>query len=893
MKKLITIFLGLFLTASFMLAQNFWDKHLINQNFNGWQVLPAGWGSANTGGGSITVADSIRFAGSGTGSRGADLLIPANRDSAEIHVDFDVFIGSATVQRNNAYGLFLSGTASGTVGSATAFDGLIAGVYLAGTSGRFHVWNLDIRGPVPAARPDTIVPVFIGGSFARPAKTNAWADSINASTRTNVIYQSGQWYNFKYRINFNTKKLDITITQRSNPSNTQFIPNLDFIRSTANDLRRIGMINTRSTTTYPGVTQPVADVAAVGNGSNANLSAWIDNLQVYEKVRSLGYANVTVKYQDLNGNQIRPDRVAADQEIGLRFGFIPSDIASFTENNVYYAFDPVATGALDVMVATGGVTLTARFKATPLTAGTYIWKGRASQFWNELDANFTTDNINEIAFQSGNAIELSDPNAPIKDIVLNSIQNMGDNNLTVQAPGYSLTGTGVLNGTGSIIVNATSRLGFNNRMTGPLWLNKDTLTVTDAFLANRYIVQSGATFAPRVNLATPIEGSGLLNFIPAVFSYTNPVTGFEQINIMLSAKGNLATMASIPRMLLVPSSNTRLNVVNITADTVQYDTQVQYANNSIHLGDRVLMTHSTAPLANGTTTLAIGELTGNASSALVGNNVRVMTYVVGSLNTDAEFAGSLRPRIFDAWAARANYNITKVGNGTWTLSGESPNFIGNIRVHDGTLRVNGLICDMQGSYTFGTTVVPKRVEELFVADTATLSGSGFIGAATAVVNGTITGNLTLGGTLSLKPDLGMGGATTLINVSADHIDKIKVVGDLNYGGKLVVRTHGRLPAPGSYQILEFGNFFESGIFGFDSIELPSVNWSFNYQTGMLTYAGGDDTSVTPVELTREIKSKEYFDLTGRKVTKYHEGIVFVKVTYSDGTTTTVKKFIRR
>jgi hypothetical protein len=216
MKKLVTLFLGLALAVSFVSAQSYWDKYIVNENFNGWFAWPSGWSQAVTGGGGVTIADSIRYSGSGSGNRGADVIFPFYTDSTTVHVNFDLYVASATVARNNAFALFLSGTNSGTIGASTAFTDLIAGVYLAGTSKKFHVWNMDIRGPVPVEKPDTIVPAFTWGAFARPGTSNVICDSINASTKTNVDFAYNTWYNLTYVLNFVTKKMDITITQKNN-----------------------------------------------------------------------------------------------------------------------------------------------------------------------------------------------------------------------------------------------------------------------------------------------------------------------------------------------------------------------------------------------------------------------------------------------------------------------------------------------------------------------------------------------------------------------------------------------------------------------------------------------------------------------------------------------------
>ncbi|MBP1664357.1 MAG: hypothetical protein H6Q19_1497, partial [Bacteroidetes bacterium] len=56
---------------------------------------------------------------------------------------------------------------------------------------------------------------------------------------------------------------------------------------------------------------------------------------------------------------------------------------------------------------------------------------------------------------------------------------------------------------------------------------------------------------------------------------------------------------------------------------------------------------------------------------------------------------------------------------------------------------------------------------------------------------------------------------------------------------------------------------------------------------------GDDTSVSTIDYSKAIDSMEYFDMTGRKVSGYQKGMVFVKVKYTDGTSGVYKTFITK
>lgn len=902
MKKLFTFFLGLMLSVSLIPAQDYWNQYLIDENFDGAIALPTGWSylSGTTAvfgrGAGQSFVDGIRIAGGGSGNRGGEIKFPLVPDSSTIYVDLDLKVTNSTVNNKNTFQFYLLGSQSvnTNANNGTQFADVIAGVFWVGSSGKFHVWNQDIKGPVPVENPDTIIPVFVTGqypNFRRAGASTAVADSLNLSTKSEVGRLYNKWYTLNFKLNFNTKKMDITITQQDSTSNTQTFTDLDFITPTATDFVSFGMVNNRSTN--------------LGNASNANLDATVDNFKVYQKVLSLGKADLTIKYQDQDGNEAKAPKVLTQREVGLKYKLTEEDKASFASGGSYYAYNAEATGADSVVVALGGTTITAMFKKTAQTAGTYIWKGFSSEYWNELDANFTTTMFDQLAYQNGNPVKFSLTSAAIKDVTFSSKFDLGTGNFSVDVPEYTITGSGVLFGTGSIDVNASTKLGFMSKLTGGLNLNKGTLEISNEYVTDRYNVKSGTTLNVGTGstvFSTPITGTGTFTVIPTSrVEYNSTVKGISQMNYILQVKGNVATMTGMPRMNFALDSLAKINVTTARGDSTTYfGTTINYKNNRLHLGDSIFMVYSVNPATGGTTNVLIGELTGTVKSRLVGPNVRTMTYTIGGLNTNAEFAGQLAPINIDAWAGRTDYNIVKTGKGTWTLSGASPNFYGGVKVLDGTLVVNNVLCDFTPKeYTViptatgvPTSITLSRIEELFVADTATLAGTGFIGANSTVVNGTLKGSLNFGGSVTLAPVSDQTySATTEINVDGANIDKVVVNGDLNYGGTLKVNLTGALPPIGDYQIFQAGTYIEVGEFGFDAVQLPSENWTFDFATGTLSYKGGD-TAVEGIDYSKEIESMNYFDITGKQVTKSYEGFIITKVKYTDGTSGAYKSFKR-
>jgi len=191
---------------------------------------------------------------------------------------------------------------------------------------------------------------------------------------------------------------------------------------------------------------------------------------------------------------------------------------------------------------------------------------------------------------------------------------------------------------------------------------------------------------------------------------------------------------------------------------------------------------------------------------------RILAYEVGSLNTDATFAGVIK-----------NYGTTtisplqvyKKGTGTWTLTGASTYSPGIFNVDAGKVIMNG---------SLSGTAVPVTV-----AAGAILGGTGTIAGATTI-NGTLQGSLNFGSSLTLA------GTTNIVvnGFTAGQFDVVNVAGALTYGGALNVTVNGGNPAKGTaIKILNFAS--QSGTLS-QPMTAPA-NYSFDVTTGTLTYDG--------------------------------------------------------
>ncbi len=202
-----------------------------------------------------------------------------------------------------------------------------------------------------------------------------------------------------------------------------------------------------------------------------------------------------------------------------------------------------------------------------------------------------------------------------------------------------------------------------------------------------------------------------------------------------------------------------------------------FPNAAVSLGAGVNLKHS-GILSGGTgTSVPIGELSG-ASGAMVQGGVtggRALTYVIGGKGTSSTFAGTISEQ-----TAFTLTNFTKIGIGTWTLSGTGT-WAGGTQVQQGALCIAGTM---------------SSAGAVQVADGASLCLQGG-SLTTDAVN--LNGTATLSGYGLLEADLNVGTGAT-VTVSS---------GTLAVSGDLV--NDGVIRCTGSGSLLSTGNFVNNGV----------------------------------------------------------------------------------
>ena len=213
------------------------------------------------------------------------------------------------------------------------------------------------------------------------------------------------------------------------------------------------------------------------------------------------------------------------------------------------------------------------------------------------------------------------------------------------------------------------------------------------------------------------------------------------------------------------------------------------------------------------TTFYFGALFGGPGAVLTGATTAtasLTTFMVGGINTNSVFNGS----ISDGTAAASALVFN--GPGSLALTGNS-SFSGGTTVNGGALYVNNTAGSGTGS---GTVSVNPG---------ATLGGNGTIGGQVSLAAGaTLAPGNGTPGTLTIGNDLGLNNASVLQFQLGTNSDLVSVTGDLTLAGTLNISDSGGF-GPGTYPLFTYGGALSVGTV---TIGTTPANYTYTIDTSI-------------------------------------------------------------
>lgn len=394
--------------------------------------------------------------------------------------------------------------------------------------------------------------------------------------------------------------------------------------------------------------------------------------------------------------------------------------------------------------------------------------------------------------------------------------NAGTNTIDIPNGSDQLTLAGVITGSGALqkIGNGTVSFTLNNTYTGNTYIRGGGVSLGGGTV-NQYGFGPGP--GGNGNTTVVLENSTLTMFSDTS-SYdtcywnliipTNTTANFYvdarcDLYGKWTNSGTLNYYTYYIRSGLDGDWSASTGVFNIISDSGGGDFRIQntfgYPNATINLGANTSIYHASGGA------VSIGAVSGSSGSSMNGT-----PWTVGAKNIDMTYAGNI-----------TGNSITKVGTGTWTLSGTN-SYTGATIISGGTLLINGNAAPASGAIT--------------VAAAGTLGGSGTIGGATTV-NGKLSPGNNVIGTLTFSNNVTLAaGSTTLmeINRNTSAFDVANVSGTLNCGGTLLVTNlAGTLAYGDSFKIFNATTIAGS----FTSLNLPSLATNLAWNTSALYTSG--------------------------------------------------------
>jgi autotransporter-associated beta strand protein len=432
-------------------------------------------------------------------------------------------------------------------------------------------------------------------------------------------------------------------------------------------------------------------------------------------------------------------------------------------------------------------------------ASSLVWQGTNGNNWD----NATTNWLNSSAadkFYNLDLVRFDDTSTNGNVSIIGTVQPA---NVLVTNNSLAYTiGGGVLGGITSLIKSGSGMLTLNssNSYGGGTFVNGGTLQFVNNYYAGGtgpITLNGGTLFLNGVGTGSPLFSTGTNTFQ----TYGQPYAGFNLqgsglLNVSIGGGGVFSPggdWSGFSGTLYFTTGNwiRELNTVSFGSSNAVWNfgpsggLYNKYGGANIYLG----------ALFGGTAAGLAGATTATAS---------LTTYVIGGVNTNSVFNGT----ISDGGAAATALVFN--GPGSLTLTGNNT-FSGNTTVNGGALYVNN---------TAGSGTGPGTVS---INPGATLGGNGTIGGQVSLAAGaTLAPGSNGSGTLSITNDLGLNNASILQFQLGTNSDQVSVTGDLTLGGTLNISDAGGF-GPGTYTLFNYGGALSVG-----TLTIGATPANYNY-----------------------------------------------------------------
>ncbi len=515
-------------------------------------------------------------------------------------------------------------------------------------------------------------------------------------------------------------------------------------------------------------------------------------------------------------------------------------------------YDVVISGSCPPAATSTRVALTIK----PLS--NLVWVGDGiSNLWDVAISTNWLDNGTPAVFNFGDNVIFDDSSLNPTVILASSYLSPSRVTVSNEVETYTMGGTGAIIAHSSIIKTGAGTLVITNvnSFVGGSSISNGQVTIAGNE-ANATTTGGLGAFGQATNQITfygTASGSAVLELFgysgstsPTYNSFRNPLNipanNYGELHIpprgataaSLTGAGTLNLKVNYIRDDLTGdwsgfTGNINVSMRNGSGDQFRANNTNGYPNASIYENNGVALDNVSS--AN---TVVVGELGGSSGAFLGGgDSARPNTeFRVGGKNTSTNFDGVIRDG-----GTGTNTSITKVGTGTWTLTGLNT-YTGSTIVSNGVLALSAGANGDGALSSTNITVVAGAIlgvsgrsdDTLPLSSSQTLKGGGTIRGSVDASGG---GNVEPGpgiGILTVTNAITLGGTTTL-EISRPNNDRI-VAKQINYGGTLVVTNIGvKLQAGDTFQL------FSGSIAGaFGSVTLPT-----NDATGA-TYTWQDDTA---------------------------------------------------